>query len=238
MTAKPRRPAAPAITPAEMARRIDHTLLKPQATAADILRLCDEARMAAMAAVCVNPVYVPLAAERLTGSDVRVCTVVGFPLGATATAVKVLEARLAIESGAREIDSVMFVGGLKGGDETAVLDDLRAVAEVCRSTGALCKVILETCLLTDEEKDRAVELAARSGAHYVKTSTGFGAAGATVEDVTRLAARAHPLGVCVKASGGIRSLDDALRMLAAGADRIGTSNGAAILRELEGRTSA
>ena len=220
-----------AMTPAELAASIDHTLLRPQATLDDIARLCAEAFDHGFASVCVNPVYIRTVARRLEGSAVKACSVVGFPLGATIAAAKADEARRAVEAGAREIDMVIFVGGLKAGEDAAVRDDIAGVVAACRPGGARCKVILETCLLTDAEKDRACALCVEAGAHFVKTSTGFSTGGATVEDVARMsrAVRAHGLGV--KASGGIRTLADALRMLGAGATRLGTSSGVAIVRE-------
>lgn len=214
----------------QLAAMIDHTLLQPQATPRDIVRLLEEAALYHCHAVCVNPVYVREARRRLEGTEVRVCAVVGFPLGATVTAIKAAEAREAIEHGAREIDMVMFIGGLKAGEEGWVRDDIAAVVAVCRSAGALCKVILETCLLNDAEKDCAARLCVEAGADFVKTSTGFSSGGATVDDIARLAAIARPAGVGVKASGGIRTLDDALRMIRAGATRLGTSRTVEILR--------
>jgi deoxyribose-phosphate aldolase len=213
---------------------IDLTLLRPESTARDIVRLCTDARTHHVAAVCVNPVFVELAARELSGTRVRVATVVGFPLGATTTAMKVAEAREAIEHGAAEIDMVMFIGGLKGGDAPRVEEDIRQVVEVCHSHRALCKVILETCLLNQEEKLKAVELCIRAGADFVKTSTGFSTGGATAEDVALLASVAGPAGLGVKAAGGIRTADDVRRMITAGATRIGTSSGVAILQEWEG----
>jgi len=210
-------------------------LLKPDGTRADVDRLCGEALEHGFAAVCVNPVFVAGVARRLAGSAVRACSVVGFPLGASAAAAKADEARRAVEEGAREIDMVIFVGGLKAGEDDAVRDDIAGVAGVCRAAGARCKVILETCLLTDAEKERACALCVAAGADFVKTSTGFSTGGATAEDVALMsrAVRAHGLGV--KASGGIRTLADARRMLEAGATRLGTSSGVAIVRELAAR---
>lgn len=221
-------------TPLQLASQIDHTLLKPQATPADIARLCEEAASHGFKAVCVNPVYVATAARHLEGRAVRVCAVVGFPLGAAVTATKVDEARRAIADGAVEIDMVAFLGGVKAGLDDAVRADIAAVVRVCRDYGALCKVIIETCLLTDDEKDRAARLCVEAKADFVKTSTGFSTGGATAEDVARLAAIARPAGLGVKASGGIRTLDDAIRMLQAGATRLGTSGSVEILRALRG----
>jgi deoxyribose-phosphate aldolase len=213
-----------------IARMIDHTLLKPDATPQQIAQICAEAREYGFAAVCVNPVYVAQAAALLLGSATVVCSVAGFPLGATSTAVKVFETRQAIADGAREIDVVISIGHLKYGDNDHVLHDIRSVVEAAHTGGAICKVIIETALLTDEEKRRACLLAVEAGADFVKTSTGFASGGATVEDVTLMRAvvgdRAR-----IKAAGGIRTLADAHAMIAAGAARIGTSSGVAIVRE-------
>lgn len=205
-----------------MAALIDHTILKPEAKEADILQLCAEARDYGFASVCVNPHWVPLCAGLLSGSGVKVCSVVGFPLGATSTASKMAEAEIAIRSGAAEIDMVMNVGALKSGDHNAVRNDIKGVVEVCRRGGALLKVILETCLLHDEEKETACLLAMEAGADFVKTSTGFNSGGATVEDIALMRRVVGPrLGV--KASGGIRTLHDLKAMVEAGASRIGAS---------------
>ncbi|MCK4413325.1 MAG: deoxyribose-phosphate aldolase [Candidatus Eisenbacteria sp.] len=217
--------------PQDIAGYIDHTLLKPDATDAQIRELCAEAREHRFAAVCVNPIWARLVAQELAGSGVRTCCVVGFPLGATYPETKALEARRAIREGAREIDMVINIGALKGGDDAQVLADIRAVVEACRDGSARCKVILETALLTDEEKRRASQLARRARAHFVKTSTGFGPGGATVEDVALMAAEVRGGGMEVKASGGIRSYPDVERMIAAGATRIGASAGVAIVAE-------
>lgn len=205
-----------------LAQLIDHTILKPEATAEDIRKVCREARGYGFASVCVNPYWVPLVAKELQGSDVKVCTVVGFPLGATSTAAKVCEAELALRDGAQEIDMVMNVGALKGGDYAAVESDIRLVAETCHKHGALLKVILETALLDDPEKAIACALAKLAGADYVKTSTGFSKHGATAADVA-LMRRVVGEGMGVKASGGIRTLEDLKAMTAAGATRIGAS---------------
>ena len=213
-----------------IARMIDHTLMKPDATPQQIAQICAEAREYGFAAVCVNPVYVAQAAALLLGSATVVCSVAGFPLGATSTAVKVFETRQAIADGAREIDVVISIGHLKYGDNDHVLHDIRSVVEAAHTGGAICKVIIETALLTDEEKRRACLLAVEASADFVKTSTGFASGGATVEDVTLIRAvvgdRAR-----IKAAGGIRTLADAHAMIAAGAARIGTSSGVAIVRE-------
>jgi deoxyribose-phosphate aldolase len=217
---------------ADIARIIDHTLLKPDATPMDIQRLCAEAREHGFAAVCVNPVWVKLAAAELRDTDVKVCSVAGFPLGATPPENKAAEAARAAADGAAEIDMVIDIGALKTGDDDAVLVDIRAVAESCDAGGAILKVIIETVLLTDEEKRRACDLARRAGARFVKTSTGFAPGGATVKDVALMAAAVSGSGMGVKAAGGIKTLADARRMIAAGATRIGASAGVAIVREV------
>ena len=212
-----------------IAQAIDHTLLKPDATRADILRICAEAREFGFFSVCVNSSRVSLAAEALRGSDVLVAAVTGFPLGAMESAAKAFETRRAVESGAGEIDTVIAVGRLKAGEESYVLDDLAGVVEAAGR--AKVKVILETCLLTDEEKLAACRIACEAGAGFVKTSTGFSSGGATIEDVGLMAAAVA--GRClVKASGGIRDAASARAMLGAGASRLGTSNGIAIVKGL------
>lgn len=220
-----------AITPAEVAQLIDHTLLRPEATPADIAKLCEEARQYRFYSVCVNPAWVLQAAELLRGSGVRVCAVVGFPLGAQAPEMKALEARRALREGASEIDMVINIGALKAGDDALVLRDIRSVVEACRERRAAAKVILETALLSEEEKVRACHLAVRARADFVKTSTGFSSGGATVEDVALLHRTVAAAGLRVKASGGIRSLDDVRRMIAAGAARIGSSSSVKIIEE-------
>ena len=208
---------------------IDHTNLRPESTPDQIARLCDEAREFGFGSVMINLCYVELACSQLRGSDVTVGAVVGFPLGATLTSVKVFEARESLSLGAREIDMVMNIGALKAGDRTVALADIRAVVEVVHAQGALLKVILETGLLTNEEKLLACELSEKAGADFVKTSTGFLGGVATVEDVA-LMRRAVKIGV--KASGGIRTASDAKAMIEAGANRLGTSSGVNIIREL------
>ena len=214
--------------PADLAGYIDHTLLRPDATAADIDRLCREAVEHRFAAVCVNPSWVRRAARNLAGSAVRVASVVGFPLGAHAPEIKALEARRALRDGAREIDMVIDVGALKSGDYERVRRDIAGVADACREAGAASKVILETGLLTDEEKVIASRLAREGKADFVKTSTGFGPGGATVYDVALMRAAVGPR-MGIKASGGIRSAEQAREMIAAGATRIGASAGVAIV---------
>ncbi|GAB4203229.1 MAG: deoxyribose-phosphate aldolase [Roseiflexaceae bacterium] len=217
----------------DIVRLIDHTLLKPEATPQQIERLCAEAREHGFASVCVNPVYVARCAELLAGSGVAVCTVIGFPLGATASAVKAFEAREAIEQGAREVDMVIPIGRLKAGEHDAVEEDIRVVVAAAHLGGAICKVIIETALLTDEEKTTACLLAVRAGADFVKTSTGFAASGATLHDVALMRGVVGPQ-IGVKAAGGIRSLADALAMVEAGATRLGTSAGVQIALAAQG----
>ena len=211
---------------------IDHTLLKPEATGEDIKRLCEEAARYRFASVCVNPSWVRAAACQLKGSGVPVCTVIGFPLGATLADVKAYETRRAILEGAREVDMVINVGALRSGDDCAVEHDIRAVAEAAHEYGVLCKVIIETALLNNDEKVRACLAAKRAGADFVKTSTGFAKGGATVADVT-LMRRTVGTELGVKASGGVRNLDDARQMVEAGATRIGASVGVKIAQEAE-----
>ena len=222
--------------PLNIPQLIDHTLLRPDATRADIERLCDEARQFKFYSVCVNPTWVSLARQLLRRSGVKVCCVAGFPLGAQLPETKAMDARAAIRQGANEIDMVINVGALKSGEDALVLRDIRSVVEACRDGGAKCKVILETPLLTNQEKGRACKLAIKARADFVKTSTGFSTGGATVEDVALMSriVRAKKLGV--KASGGIRTLADFRRMVQAGATRIGTSSGIKILQEAAGET--
>jgi deoxyribose-phosphate aldolase len=201
---------------------IDHTILKPEATRADLLKVCQEARQYGFATVCVNPYWVPLVRGELAGSTVKVCTVVGFPLGATSTEAKVAEAAAALRAGAQEIDMVMNVGALRSGDRMAVERDIREVVEVSHRAGAIVKVILETALLDDPQKVVASTLAKLAGADFVKTSTGFNKAGATAHDVALMRSVVGP-SIGVKAAGGIRTLADLEAMTAAGATRIGAS---------------
>jgi len=222
--------------PEDIACYIDHTILKPNATREQVQLIVDEARTHKFRSVCVNPFWVKLVAEGLRGTDVLTCSVVGFPLGAAVPEVKALEARRAIRDGAREIDMVINVGALKGGDDALVLRDIRAVTEACRDGSAVCKVIIETALLTDDEIRRVCEMAKRARAHFVKTSTGFASGGATAEDVALMASVVRPAGMEVKASGGIKSYSDARRMIEAGATRIGASAGIAIVEEAQGVT--
>lgn len=210
---------------------IDHTLLKPEARVDDIIRLCQEAEAFNFAAVCVNPCYAALAAHFLRGTKVHTATVIGFPLGANKTSTKVLEIKTALEDKADEFDVVINIGALKSGQWDAALADIKAVVEAAE--GKVVKVIVETALLTTEEKRQACELVLESGAHYIKTSTGFAAAGATVEDIVLFKSIIGAAGRCgIKASGGIKTADQALAMINAGATRIGTSNSLAIMQDL------
>jgi len=212
--------------PADLAGLIDHTILKPDATADQVRRVCEEAIAQRFFSVCVNPVFVPLVARALAGHPVATCSVIGFPFGATATASKVFEAAWAVGEGAGEIDMVIHVGALKAGEHDAVRADIAAVKRACDT--ALLKVIIETCLLTDEEKRIACRLSQEAGADYVKTSTGFGGGGATAADVALMrAVVGDALGV--KASGGVRDYKTALAMVQAGASRIGASASVAIV---------
>ena len=214
----------------EVASLIDHTLLKGEAVPSQIERLCDEAQEHAFAAVCINPVYVTLAAKRLSGSGVAVATVAGFPLGAAAPAIKLQETRQAIGEGATEVDMVIHLGALKAGQHGAVEEEIASLAEACHAGEALLKVIIEAALLEKDEKIAACQLAKAAGADYVKTSTGFGGSSATVEDV-RLMRETEGPQMGVKAAGGNRSYEAALAMIEAGASRIGTSSGVAIVEQ-------
>ncbi|WP_374711641.1 deoxyribose-phosphate aldolase [Symbiobacterium terraclitae] len=218
------------MTRAQLAKLIDHTLLKPDATEAQIRTLCAEAREHAFMSVCVNPHWVPLCRDLLSGTDVLVCTVIGFPLGMNRSEIKAVEAEDAVARGAREVDMVINIGALKSGQHGVVLSDIRAVVEAV-SGEARVKVIIETGLLTDEEKVTACRLAQEAGADFVKTSTGFGHGGATVADVALMRRTVGPA-MGVKASGGVRDLATALAMVEAGANRIGASAGVAILAGL------
>jgi deoxyribose-phosphate aldolase len=217
----------------DWASLIDHTLLKPEASESDIRKLCDEAAKFGFASVCVNPGWVKAAAEFLRGTGVPVCTVIGFPLGATLSDVKAYEARRAIFNGAKEVDMVINIGALKSGDDCAVEDDIRAVVDAAHENRVLCKVIIETALLTDEEKVRACLAAKNAGADFVKTSTGFSKGGATVDDIA-LMRRTVGSALGVKASGGVKGIEDARAMFEAGATRIGASVGVKIAQEAEG----
>ena len=213
---------------------IDHTILKPETTQSQIIKLCEEAKIYDFASVCVNPTWVSLCAERLQGTDVKVCTVIGFPLGATLKEVKAFETKLAIEAGATEIDMVINIGAAKDGNWDVVYKDIKEVVDA--ADGILVKVIIETCLLTDEEKVKACELAVKAGAMFVKTSTGFSTGGAKIADV-RLMRKTVGQNVGVKASGGVRTEADMDAMLEAGATRIGTSGGIALIQGKDNTTA-
>ena len=217
----------------DWASLIDHTLLKPEASQDEIKRLCEEAAQYHFASVCVNPTWVRACACHLQGSGVPVCTVIGFPLGATLPDVKAYEARRAILDGAREVDMVINVGALKSGDDCLVEHDIRSVVEVAHEYDVTCKVIIETALLTDDEKVRACQAAKNAGADFVKTSTGFSKGGATVADIA-LMRRTVGSELGVKASGGVKSMADARAMVEAGATRIGASVGVKIAQEAAG----
>ena len=218
-----------------IAALIDHTLLKPEATKLDIERLCREAKEHGFWSVCVNPFYVHEAAALLRGTPVKTASVVGFPLGANHSRIKAQEAQIAIGDGAGEIDMVLNISALKSGDFSFVGNDISAVARLCREHGAICKVILETCLLNEAEKTRACEICVAAGSHFVKTSTGLSTGGATVADVALMSRLVKAHGIGVKASGGVRTLADVEAMVAAGATRIGTSAGIKILQEAAGK---
>ena len=219
-------------TPTQIAGLIDHTLLKPDVTEAMIEQLCQEALRFQFASVCVNPTHVKFAASQIGDAEVKVCAVVGFPLGATTTKEKVSETETAIEAGATEIDMVINIGAVKSGDYDFTLEQITAVTKTAHKHNAICKVIIETSYLSTEEKVRVCQIAKEAGADFVKTSTGFSGGGATVEDVALMR---HTVGqeIGVKASGGIRSLDDAKKMVAAGANRLGVSAGVRIIHEAQ-----
>jgi deoxyribose-phosphate aldolase len=220
-------------TDGQLSHMIDHTILKPEATQDQIAQLCFEARKYGFASVCVNPTNVKLCASLLQGSDVDVCTVVGFPLGATPTDVKVFETQQAIREGATEVDMVLNVGALKSRDYELVRQDIASIARACHAGNAILKVIIEAALLTDEEKVIACQLSKVAGADFVKTSTGFGPGGATVEDVGLMRKVVGP-SIGVKAAGGIKTFEDAQRMIAAGASRLGASASVKIVQEGNG----
>lgn len=215
----------------ELAKLIDHTLLKPDASSDDIVRVCEEGKYYGFATVCVYPTWVPLASKLLHDTDIKVDTVIGFPFGATITEVKVFEAQTVIVKGAEEVDMVMNIGALRSGHIDFVRKDLKSVVKVAKENNVISKVIIETCYLTREEKITSCRLVLESGADFVKTSTGFGSGGATVEDV-RLLRENVGNKAGVKASGGIRTYQDALKMIRAGASRIGSSSGVKIVESL------
>lgn len=214
----------------KIAHMIDHTALKADTTENQIIKLCEEAKEYHFASVCVNPTWVKKSAELLAGTEVKVCTVIGFPLGANTPEVKAFEADRAIKDGATEVDMVINIGALKDGNNELVERDIKAVVEAAKGK-ALTKVIIETCLLTDEEKVHACELAVNAGADYVKTSTGFSTGGATKEDIALMRKTVGP-DIGVKASGGVRNAADAEAMIAAGTTRIGASAGIEIVKGL------
>ena len=224
------------LSPAQLARMIDHTILKPEATQDDVKKVCEEALKHNFFSCCVNSSWVRYVAQILRGSSVKVCAVVGFPLGAAPPEIKALEARRAIREGAREIDMVINVGLVKSGDWDAVLRDIRAVAEACIDGRALLKVILETCLLTKDEIVKACEASMRARADFVKTSTGFNKGGATAEDIALMARTVKPKRLGVKASGGVRTYADAMLMIRNGATRIGSSNSVKMMEEAAAAT--
>jgi len=217
--------------PTEFSKYIDHTLLKPEATKEQVSTLCKEAVEFNFASVCINPSYVKLSRELTKDSDVDVCTVVGFPLGANLPEIKAMETRRAIREGAKEIDMVINIGALKSGDYDLVLKDIRAVVEACIDGSAKCKVIIEAALLTDDEKIKACELSKKARAHYVKTSTGFAKGGATAHDVALMSQVVAGTSMGVKAAGGIRTYEDAQEMIEAGATRLGASAGVKIVQQ-------
>ncbi|SDC52239.1 deoxyribose-phosphate aldolase [Paenibacillus sp. CF095] len=216
------------MTTPQLAKMIDHTLLRADATQSEMAKLTEEAKQYQFASVCVNPGWVAYAAEQLQGSGVDICTVIGFPLGASTSETKAFETKDAIAKGATEVDMVINISALKDGKDDFVEQDIRAVVEAAAGK-ALVKVIIETCLLTDEEKVRACQAAVRAGADFVKTSTGFSTGGATPEDIALMRRTVGP-DVGVKASGGVRSLEDMQKMIEAGATRIGASSGVKIMQ--------
>jgi deoxyribose-phosphate aldolase len=219
------------VTPEQLVKMIHHTLLRPEASTADIQKLCEEALLFGFFSICVNPSNVKQAHSIVRNSPVKVCCAVGFPLGAQTPEIKALETRQALRDGAKEIDMVINIGALKSGDDALVLKDIRGVVEACKESRAMSKVILETGLLTHEEKVRACELSMKANADYVKTSTGFSAGGATAEDIALMARVVAPKKLGVKASGGIRTYADAIQMIRAGATRIGSSNSIKMIEE-------
>lgn len=217
----------------EIAKMIDHTILKAVATEEDITKLCQEALEYGFASVCINPYFVPLAAKELANAEVKVCTVIGFPLGCNTTATKVKETQAAVKDGAQEVDMVINIGALKQGNQELVLNDIAAVVKAAKevNSAAIVKVIIETCYLNRAEKVVACQLAKQAGADFVKTSTGFGTGGATAEDIALMREVVGPE-IGVKASGGIKNSDDVLAMIQAGANRIGASAGVDIIKSL------
>ena len=216
------------LSPAELAAMIDHTILAPNASEAEVRRLCAEAREYGFASVCANPIWAPVLAEELAGSSAVPCVVVGFPFGATATEVKAFETKTAVAAGAQEVDMVINIAAARANDRAALVADIQAVAQACHDGDARLKVIIETSELTDEQKVLVCEAAVEAGSDFVKTSTGYSSAGATVEDIALMRKTVGP-NIGVKASGGIRTREAALAMIEAGANRIGASKGVAII---------
>ena len=217
------------ISPKTIASLIDHTILKPQATEENVKTICEEALKFGFCSVCINPYWIPTASKLLKESNVKICTVIGFPLGANSSAVKVLETSQAIKEGADEVDMVINVGALKSGDLNSVKNDIQGVAQVASDANVVSKVILETCLLSNEEIETACKIAQEAGADFVKTSTGFSSGGATVETIS-LMRKTVGNSMGVKASGGVRSLEDLVNMVKAGATRVGASSGVQIMK--------
>jgi len=216
-----------------IAQTIDHTLLRPDADQAAVEKLCNEALNYHFASVCIAPYFVPVAHTNLQGTDIRICTVIGFPLGYTHREIKVAEAGLALAQGAQELDMVINISALKSGQKQVVQDEIAALVQLAHDKGAILKVIIETALLDDKEKIQLCEIVSASGADFIKTSTGFSTAGATLEDIHLMKKNCAPH-LKIKASGGIRNLTWAKAMLSVGADRLGTSSGVAIMEELSG----
>lgn len=219
------------MTRKELSKYFDHTILKPEATQADVVKICDEAKEFGFFSVCVNPVHIPLVAAELKGAGVKICSVVGFPLGANSSEIKAAETKLVIEQGADEIDMVINVGALKEDNLSFVEKDIKAVVKA--ANGCIVKVIIETCLLNDDQKIKACQASKNAGAHFVKTSTGFSTGGATTEDVVLMKKTVGDQ-LKVKASGGIKTFDDAINMINVGADRIGASAGVEIIENMKG----
>lgn len=216
------------LSTAELAAMIDHTILAPNASEADVRRLCAEAREYGFASVCANPVWAPVLAEELDGATAVPCVVIGFPFGASATEVKAYEAKTAVAAGAKEVDMVINIASALAGDREALVADIKAVADACHAGGAKLKVIIETSYLNDDQKVLACEASVEAGADFVKTSTGYSSAGATVEDIALMRKTVGP-NIGVKASGGVRTREQALAMIEAGASRIGASKGIEIV---------
>jgi len=215
-----------------LAQYIDHTLLKPETNRTQIMQLCDEARAYRFKAVCINPIWIPLVCHILRDEpEISICTVIGFPLGANQPEVKSFETRHVIDQGATEVDMVINIGLLKSGDDAFVLEDMVNIVNICKDSRVKSKVIIETAILSEGEKERACRLVAESGADFIKTSTGFGPAGATIEDIKLMYRLVNTKGIKIKAAGGIRSAETAINMIKAGATRLGTSSSVKIIEE-------